>query len=141
MSGLQGKTLVVRCVDERYTTMPEARAQLPQGYDITGPGASLWFLNNPESLFAQIGALQAAGVVVGRIILADHYDAVAHHGCKAYGRDDSTKRHQQNLRALARRIVAKPEFSEFQMELLLHDIDHGTVEEVALEEVAEAVAA
>lgn len=126
--------VVIRCVDVRYST-GSARRLLPVGFDITGAGASLR-LNESDNFFQevvdQIKLLKSVGKDIQRIIVADHFSASGNHGCAAYGNDDSRARHEKNLHRAHKALQRT--FPDMSIEMLLHDIEGGTVEDIYVSE-------
>lgn len=113
----------IRCCDSRYCELHE---EMPKGYYLTAAGSSLRFVQSHlfrQEFFDQVNLLRQAGKNIVGIIIADHFCSDGHHGCAAYGEDDSYERHVANLSQAAALIHEHIGFEDMEIKMLLHDID------------------
>jgi hypothetical protein len=138
------KTFVVRCIDKRFSRRENCpRFILPEAYDQSIAGGSMGFVEIPafrETVLTTIRMLRAGGngqepVGLEHMVFADHYDRHGQHGCKAYkiaGIEDSWEKHEEYLRRAAEEFEAQADLADMSIMLLLQDIDHAEVNEIAV---------
>ncbi len=132
----------ILCVDKRYSraeVLKFLEETLGETYHLTVPGASLALVDSDvlrQAVFQEIDILAKAGIVFDGVQIIDHFDASGHHGCKAYGENDSREKHEANLRRALTVLRHHRLLQGAEITLVLHDIDARKIETVGHREKA-----